>query len=121
MAIKGIDIKETLPFSSEGDTVEPKTIFHIGNMPQSAKIELFGDAAGPDGSVSTKAIQVRAKEIFKLTVRKIENYTTKAQPEPFTVEKVTDDVVESIPFNVLMEVASKAVQFSFMDEETRKN
>jgi len=115
--ITGIDRNERKPFSVVGDAGTPKTVFWIGNLTQRDKISIFGDTVNKEGKVDPMVIQAKSIEIFTKGVKKIDNLTS----EGSVIEKIDEEVIESIPFDVLMEVVAKVMEINFTSEIERKN
>lgn len=119
--LTGIDREETFGFSVAGDQGEKKTIFQIGNLSNREKIKLVGEILNADGTVDLKKIQDRAIDIFIKGVKRVENFIDPKTKAEVTVEKVDEAFVDSIPFVVVCEVASKVIEVNFVSEEERKN
>lgn len=113
----GIDVKETVPFSVKQDVGEVKTVFVLGPLTQRDRIEIFGKALGKDGKVDPVFIQDKAIEIFKKGVREIRNL----RPGSPSVSDFSDEVIDSLPFEVLMEVVAEIMKLNFEAGEERKN
>ena len=113
--LKGIDIQETIEYSSQLDGGDSKTIFLIGNLPQRDKLRLFSNVTSKDGTFDKSVIEDKAGDIFKSGVKGIRNLRGK----DYTV--ITDEVYELIHLPVLIEVIGKIIEYNFSFEGIEKN
>lgn len=118
--LHGIDSLETTPFSCKDDTSEPKTIFHIANLPSREKIAIIGELVDQEGRVSSKKIMPKAVDLFIKGVVKIENIHDPKTQKAVTLEKIDESVVDMVPFEVVCEVAAEVVERNFVQGAERK-
>lgn len=125
--IKGLSLKETIPYSLTTDEGEKKTIFHIGSIPARAKGELVVTVMVEDEkdrgkyTINKKELMKNAFEIFELGVKKIENFIdADAGGATVTIEKIDDDVMNKVGFEGVMEIAMEIVKINFVSEGERK-
>lgn len=122
--INGIDRSERIRFSVSGDKGEPKTVFFLGTLTQRDKIAIFGQAVDKSGAIDPRVIQEKAVDIFLKGVKRIENLSIGAADgvkSPASFEPVTEEVADTLPFEVLIEVVSKVMEINFVGESERKN
>lgn len=115
--ITGIDKNERYPFVSVADEGEKKTTFFIGNLTQREKLALFGQVITREGKMDATVMQEKAVDIFLKGVKRIENFPGPGQ----MIETVDEEVVDALPFNILIEVVAKVMELNFTSENTRKN
>lgn len=113
--LKGIDLNEKIRVVSTEDKGDNPTLFFIGNVKHSDKMRLFSGAIDKAGEVDISKLQDRALDILKIGLKEIKNldgrdYTT-----------ITDDVIDSISFNVVMELVGKILEYNFLGKGEVKN
>jgi len=114
--LKGIDSSEQFPFSSATDSEDNKTIFMIGNITNREKLRLFGQMASSDGVIKFDRIDEKAIEILRASIKGVKNLNGK------DYVGIPDDVLDSIPFNVLIELVGKVFEYNFsMEAGAEKN
>lgn len=113
--LKGIDNKETIEFISGTDTTENPTVFLLGNISNRDKLKLFADAIDSAGGINMAKMSGRIFDIAKAGLRGINNLNN------CNIVTITDEVIELIPFNVVMEVVNKIIEINFLGSEQTKN
>lgn len=124
--ISGIDLSETVDFTSQFDTGKDKTVFKIGAI--SSKIQArVGRLVGTDGSGSLDAMS----EAFRFGVRGIINLSVKNIPVQFETVQINIDgvlypvvatrILDVLPMKVIAEVGSRIISLSNLSEEETKN
>jgi hypothetical protein len=113
--LRGIDTQETVEFVSSSDTGENKTKFYIGNISNRDKLKIFTGAMNPDGSMNQEKLQDKTFDILKAGVKKITNLGGKDYTE------ITDDVLNSLLFPVMVELTGKILEFNFLGGAEAKN
>ncbi len=111
----GIDAKETIQFSSKKDTGEPKTIFTIGSFTNRDKMKLFGGSMDGKGQFDPSKFQDRVFDVLKVGVKGIKNLAGK------DYEGMTEELLELVPFDVLMELFQKIMEVNFPADAETKN
>lgn len=120
--IIGIDPQETMEYipACDRESASP-TVFVLGNITNAQKIAMIGELIGHDGKVDQRALQNRALEIFRLGTRKVKNFVLPGASVATDIDEITPDVIESIPFVVVCEVAVEIIRTNFDAERARKN
>lgn len=114
--LKGIDINETVEFSSASDVGENKTIFLIGNITNREKLRLFGQMASADGQIKFDRIDEKALDILKVSIKGVKNFNGK------DYQGLPDEVLDAIPFGVMLELVTKVFEANFsMEASAEKN
>lgn len=113
--LKGIDMNELVEYVSEKDTTDNKTIFYIGNINHRQKLKIFQGCSNPDGTVDSSKVQDKAIDIFLIGVKKIKNFNGQ------NIEPVTEEMINKIPFAIVIEIVGKIVEFNFGSEQELKN
>jgi hypothetical protein len=113
--LKGIDISEAVEYVSTSDTGDSKTKFYIGNISNRDKLKIFTGAMNADGSMSQEKLQDRTFDILKAGIKKIVNLGGK----DYSV--ITDDILNSLQFPVLVELTGKVMECNFLGEAEAKN
>jgi hypothetical protein len=125
--ISGIDLTETIDFTSKSDTGEIKTVFTVS--PVSSRIQArVGKLAGADGGGALDSMM----EAFKFGVKDIKNLQNKqGGPVRFKTEEiivgnerwfvVAKDIIDILPLTVIIEVGAKIMSFNNLSEEEAKN
>ncbi len=111
----GIDAKETVEFSSTKDTGDIKTIFTLGSLTNRDKLKIFGGSMNEKGKFDVTKFQDKILDILKVGVKRIKNLGGK------DYDGITEEVLEFIPFNVLMELFHKVMEQNFLGEQEAKN
>lgn len=117
----GIDKSEVVEFVSKFDTdKENPTVFEIGILQHKDKLLLKRSIAS-DGSLENKANALvdNVFFLFKKGVKKIRNFSYKDTTSDIT--DITDEIMESIAFDVIDEVAGEVLKKNFLSESERKN
>jgi len=125
--ITGIDLSETMDYSSVMDKGEIKTVFKISpvSSPVQARV---GRLAGPDGAGALDCMI----EAFRFGVKGIVNFQNKnGVPIPFKTEEVIIDngkcqivakeTLDVIPLSILSEVGAKIISISNLADKEIKN
>lgn len=125
--ITGIDLSETMDYTSLSDTGETKTVFKIS--PVSSRVQArIGKLAGSDGSGALDSMM----EAFRFGVRGIVNLQDKnGVPIQFKTEEtyvanerfavVAKEIIDVIPLSVISEVGAKIINSSNLSEKETKN
>lgn len=125
--ITGIDLSETMDFSSAMDKGETKTVFKISpiSSPVQARV---GRLAGVDGQGALDCMI----EAFKFGVKGIVNFqNARGVPIQFKTDEVTIDgnkcsivsreTLDVVPLNVISEVGAKIISISNLTDKEIKN
>lgn len=119
--LKGIDVSEKLNYISKYDSDKDNpTIFEIGIITNSERNLLFSGVFDRDGKPDLSKLQNRLFDILKKGISKISNLQDKAG-EKKTFEKITDEVLNLLPMDVLSELTEKIMSFNFPSEQETKN
>lgn len=110
--LMGINTKEVVEFvpSSEKGNASPVT-FLIGVLKNSAKLRLMTGAADESGHVDVGRLSERAVDVVRASLRGVRNFNGQAE-----IKEITEDLVESIPFDALMEIFSKVIELNFLNK-----
>ena len=111
----GIDAKEVIQFKSVKDTGENPTVFFIRNFTNRDKLKVFGGSMNEKGQFDISKFQDRIFEVLKAGIEKIKNLAGK------DYESMTEELLEAIPFDVLMELFQKIMGLNFPSEQEVKN
>jgi hypothetical protein len=125
--ITGIDLSETMDYTSSIDTGETKTVFKIS--PVSSRVQArIGKLAGSEGNGALDAMM----EAFRFGVKGIVNLQDKHKiPIQFKTEEtyvnnekfiiVAKEIFDILPLSVVSEVGAKVIGFSNLSETETKN
>jgi hypothetical protein len=113
--LQGIDNKETIEFVSTTDTAENPTVFLLGNISNKDKLNLFADAIDRTGAIDMSKMSGRIFDIAKAGLKGIKNLSGK------DYATIDDAVLETIPFNVVLELVNKIVEINFLGVKQEKN
>jgi hypothetical protein len=114
--LTGIDTKEQVEFIPQSEQgSENPTIFMIGVLTNREKLKIMGDAVTPDGQLDTKKLADKSIDVVRGGLKGIKNFSGQDLIAP-----VTDAVIDSIPFDVLMEIFSKVMELNFLNAESKK-
>ncbi len=114
--LTGIDTKEVVEFIPQSETGSEKpTTFLIGVLTNRDKLKIMGDAVGRDGQLDVTKLADKAIDVVRAGIKGIKNFAGKDLIQP-----VTDDAIDAIPFEVLMEVFSKAMELNFLNADAKK-
>ena len=111
----GIDAKETVEFVSTKDTGEVKTIFTLGCFTNRDKLKVFGGSMNEKGQFDASKFQDKIFDVLRVGVRKIKNLAGK------DYEGMTEELIDAVPFDVLMELFQKIMELNFPSEAETKN
>ena len=112
--LQGIDNKETIEFVSATDKENP-TVFLLGNITNRDKLKLFADAIDASGNIDMTKMSGRIFDIAKAGLKGINNLNN------CNIVNITDEVLEMIPFNVVMELVNKIIEINFLGSSQAKN
>lgn len=121
MAITGIDKDEVLEFTSKYDDGEPKTIFKIGVLSQKDKLALFKEFQGEDKDLDIVKMQEKSYEVLKRGLKGIKNLYDKKSGKHKDYTEITEDIIDKIPMQVLVEVSQKIIESNFVTGQEAKN
>ncbi len=114
--MKGIDINEIVEFVSAADKAEENpTKFLLGNISNKDKMKLFADAMDKEGKIDISKLQDKTLNIVKSSLKRIKNLGG------IDYDMITDEAIDKIPFNVLVELAGEILKINFLSIEERKN
>lgn len=113
--LKGINVNETVEFISQKDKGNNPTIFLIGNILHSDKSKLLAGAIDKTGIIDISKLQDRMLDIVRAGLKGIKNLDGKDYSE------ITPDTLEAIPFDVLVEIMGKVIEFNFLKADEEKN
>ena len=113
--LKGIDITETIVYTSTNDTGEEKTKFYIGNVSNRDKLKIFSEAINADGTMNQAKLQDKTFDIIKAGIKKIVNLGGK------DYSTITDEIIDSLQLTVVVELMSKIIEFNFAGATEIKN
>lgn len=122
MALLGVDVSETVKFVPEKEKgAENPTTFHIGILSTKDRLMMGGELKSVQDDDTKKALF--AWELIKRGVKKIENVVDPKTKQLTTYDVITDDVLAlfSREEKVLVEVASKVIEFNNLTELEQKN
>ena len=111
--IPGIGTNQEIEFVSTKDTTEPKTVFILKNLPARYK-EKFAFEAGSSVQSGTKNVSVSLVDVSLAGIKEIRSGDQK-------ITEITESVIDSLPFEVIAEVAKKLIEMAFVGEQERKN
>lgn len=111
----GIDSKETVEFTSTKDTGDVKTVFVLGSFTNREKLRVFGGSMNDKGQFDASKFQDKIFDVLKIGVKKIRNLAGK------DYDGMAEDLLEVIPFVVLMELFQKIMEINFPSEQEVKN
>ena len=141
MAIRGIDVYEVRDYISKYDKDEPKTIFKLGVLDSRVRAELEDEAtsfevsspsAPEEQSKATLGLNRRNIETVRFGLKGMENFQdAKGNPVKFDTislskygknyQVVTPQILQMLPFEVIMELAGEIRRDNWMSEQERKN
>lgn len=111
--IAGIGKDQTFDFVSSFDKTEPKTVFTLGNLPARYK-EIFAVRSAEQVQAGAKEMNVSMVDVAIAGIRKI-----KTGDE--VIEKIDENVINSIPFIILGEISKILIEKAFVSEDEKKN
>jgi len=115
--LTGIDKNEVFAFiPSREQGAENPTTFLIGVLTNRDKVRLMTGSADENGQIDVERLSERAVDIVRASLRGVKNFNGQAE-----IKEITEDLVESIPFDVLMEVFSRTIELNFMSASAKKN
>lgn len=118
----GISKKEVKEYVLEADKASEKpTVFLIGNISNEDKINMIGSVIGPDGIINIKELQTKTVDIVKAGIKEIRNFYDPDQKQSVNIKEITAEVVNTIPFAFLYELAGQIINANFALGEVRKN
>ena len=122
--VKTIDVGKQKVYILKDEADKPdgeQTKFIIRQITKAEKYELmqFSLTLKKD-NLDVGALFKKSIETFKKAVVRIENLE-KSDGTKYTADKVDDDVVETLPDEVIQEVSGHILQTSVLNEEQRKN
>ena len=113
--LKGIDINEAKEYVSSQDKSESPTKFMIKNISARNKMNIFAGAIDKQGQFDLSKMQDKAIDIFKAGIAEIKNLNG------IDYKDISDEVIDKVPFTVLVEVVGKILEFNFASEGEIKN
>ncbi len=118
----GLDKNETKEYVSPSDKENP-TIFLIGNITNREKLRMtkvMHRYMKEDNSIDVNKIEEdEIYNIVKLGLRGIKNF--KVGGEVKESIEVNDEVIDSLPIEVMVELVAKILEYNFPTEQERKN
>lgn len=111
----GIDARETIDFVSKKDSGEVKTVFKIGSFTNRDKMNVFGGSMDSKGQFDPAKFQDKIFDVLKVGVKGIKNLAGK------DYDGMTEELLEMIPFDVLMELFQKIMEVNFPASDETKN
>jgi hypothetical protein len=111
----GIDAKETVEFVSTKDTGDVKTVFTLGSFTNRDKLKIGMGSMDASGKFDLNKFQEKIFDVLKVGVKGIKNLAGKDYPD------MTEELLEVIPFDALMEVFQKIMELNFPSEAETKN
>lgn len=111
----GIDAKETETFQSKYDTGEPKTEFTLGIFTTREKLKVFGGSMDAKGQFDMSKFQDKILDILEVGVKGIKNLGGK------DYAGVTPEILDALPFEVVMELFERIMAINFVTEDAKKN
>lgn len=111
----GIDAKETETFQSKYDTGEPKTEFTLGIFTTREKLKVFGGSMNAQGQFDATKFQDKILDILTVGVKGIKNLGGK------DYAGVTPEILDGLPFEVVMELFDRIIAINFVTEDAKKN
>lgn len=112
--LQGIDVNEKVEYSLKADTENP-TIFLLGNFTNRDKLKLFANAVDKDGQLDISKLQDKLFDIVKVGIKGVKNLGGK------DYDVITDDVLDMLSVNAIVELGQKVLEINFASEEERKN
>ena len=119
MSLIGIDKDEVIEFVSTSDKTEPKTVFVIKAIDNRAKMNIFSKVIKEDGGIDVHGLQSQSYDILKMGLKEVKNLTIKGKAKDYAT--INDEIINALPMIVLIEVASKVIEFNFLSDAERKN
>jgi hypothetical protein len=118
----GIDVTETVEHVSKYETnTESPTVFVLRALTNRDKIKLFGSSVNSKGEFDQSKFQDKALDILKAGLKEVRNLVNKKTGQPETVSQITDEFIDALPFDVVMELFEKIMTINFLTESERKN
>ena len=114
----GIDAKETLEFVSTKDTGTDKTVFSLGSFTNREKLKIFGGSMNEKGQFDVSKFQDKIFDVLKVGVKGIKNLDGRNYDFP---GGMNEEMLEKIPFDVLMEIFQKIMELNFPSDAEVKN
>ena len=111
----GIDAKETVEFKSVKDTSGTPTVFTLGSFTNRDKLKVFGGSMDSKGQFDANKFQDKIFDVLKVGVKGIKNLAGKDYPE------MSEELLEVIPFDILMELFQKIMDLNFPSGSETKN
>ncbi len=140
MSIKGIDIYEERDYVSKFDKDEPKTLAKLGVLDSRIRAELEDESTSfeisssepGDRAKTTLGLNRKAIEVVRFGLRGLENFQDKdGKPVKFDTISLTKygknyrvvapDILNMLPFEVIMEYAQEILKENKLTEKERKN
>ena len=106
--LEGINIDQRIPFVSEKDKEDPKTTFILKPL---SGIEMLDFSVGDNNGI----IQLNSKQIkryLQKSIVEVQNYR-----DDYTI----DQVIDSLPIEVLSEIFNKIIEINNLKKEEEKN
>lgn len=111
----GIDAKETIEYKSEKDQGGNPTVFVLGSFTNRDKLKIGMGSMDAQGKFDIDKFQDKIFDVLKVGIKSIKNLGGKDYPA------MSEELLEAIPFDVLMEVFHKIMAMNFHTEEETKN
>ena len=116
----GIDKNETFRYVSTQDKGENSTVFVIGVLTNRNKVALINAILNTDGTVNKAVLQDKAVEIFRMGVKRIENFYDPILKKAVSLESITDETLDALPIEIVFEVSGKVAEFNFANGQDVK-
>lgn len=119
--ITGLNPKQVVEIVYSRDKGDKPTKWGIGVLLLEHKNSLLNGSIGEKGQIKYDVLISRIGDILKNGLKSIKNYKKDAESEPADYDVVDDALIQTIPYEVQIELMDKIVEFNFISKEEAKN
>lgn len=118
--ITGINPNEVVDYVAQNDTENP-TVWGIGVLLTDEKNSFLGDAFGPKGELIFKNMLGKIEPILKCGLKRVKNYQTQAAGPVADYDPIPPALIQTIPYEVQIELLQKIIEVNFVSRAEIKN
>lgn len=119
--ITGLNPKQVVDVVYSKDVGDKPTKWGIGVLLLDHKNALLSGAIGEKGQIKYDVLLSRVGDILKNGLKTVKNYKKDAESPASDYDVVDDALIQTIPYEVQIELMDKIIEFNFISKEEAKN